>query len=287
LIVIFGLVLLVGGISLTLAIKIFRMSGAIEQEYAHMQITEGIDTTLDNIINIHLYMGASHRFDRLGDVQRLHEELLGYLETYRDLHPGDQYFPQTAQELPGFAALWEQASELRTLTDRLLAAPEPERRLNLEDLDRLRGSSALAARMRRACPDGSVPGDADARGRRGMMRTIVALYVAFLVVGGAIIAVATVAVGRGIVVPVQKLAAAALKISEGRLDERVPVRSRNEIGQLSHSFNVMADRLQAHERELQAAHDELAQKVRETQALYQIGTEISLSTSWIGSCDPW
>jgi nitrate/nitrite-specific signal transduction histidine kinase len=276
LIVLFALVLLVGGISLTLAIRIYRMSEAIEQEYAHMQITEGIDSTLDSIILIYLYMEAAHRFDRMGDVERLHGELLGYLETYRDLHPGDQYFPQKAQELPGFAALWEQAAELQTLTDRLLAAPDHERRLNPEDLDRLHGASVLAPRM-----SGELAQTDRFRvmqmlqAGEGMMRTIVALYVAFLIVGGAVIAVATVAFGRGIIVPVQKLAAAALKIAEGRLDERVPVSSRNEIGQLSHSFNVMADRLQAHERELRATHEELAQKVRETQALYQIGTEIS------------
>ncbi|HSD50383.1 MAG TPA: HAMP domain-containing protein, partial [Candidatus Methylomirabilis sp.] len=101
------------------------------------------------------------------------------------------------------------------------------------------------------------------------------LYLAFILVGGALIAVASIAFTRGIAAPLGQLAHAALKIAEGHLDERVPVRSQNEIGQLSHAFNVMADRLQARERDLRAAHEQLEQKVRETQALYRIGTEIS------------
>jgi two-component system nitrate/nitrite sensor histidine kinase NarX len=87
--------------------------------------------------------------------------------------------------------------------------------------------------------------------------------------------VASLAFTRGIATPLRSLADAALQIAEGRLDRRVPVRSVNEIGQLSHAFNIMADRLQARERDLGAARDQLEQKVRETQALYRIGTEIS------------
>ena len=68
---------------------------------------------------------------------------------------------------------------------------------------------------------------------------------------------------------------AAQGITEGRLETRVRVTSTNEIGQLSHTFNVMADRLQEHERELQRAQGALEERVRETQALYRIGTEIS------------
>jgi nitrate/nitrite-specific signal transduction histidine kinase len=64
-------------------------------------------------------------------------------------------------------------------------------------------------------------------------------------------------------------------VAEGRLDARVRVRSRNEIGQLSRAFNVMADRLQARERDLRGARDDLEQKIRQTQTLYRFGTEIS------------
>lgn len=59
------------------------------------------------------------------------------------------------------------------------------------------------------------------------------------------------------------------------MHERVPVNSVNEIGQLSHALNVMADRLQDDEQKLEAADDQLEQKIRETKALRQISSEIS------------
>ena len=51
--------------------------------------------------------------------------------------------------------------------------------------------------------------------------------------------------------------------------------SSNEVGVLSLAFNSMADRLAAHRRELEQANRALEDKVRETQALYRIGTEIA------------
>jgi signal transduction histidine kinase len=49
----------------------------------------------------------------------------------------------------------------------------------------------------------------------------------------------------------------------------------NEIGQLAVAFNSMAERLQANQGELARINRELESKVRETQALYRIGTEIA------------
>ncbi len=107
------------------------------------------------------------------------------------------------------------------------------------------------------------------------IRLIFALYVAFLVVGGALVVVASVAASRGIASPLRRLADAVQEIAEGRLETRVRVRSRNEIGLLSHTFNVMADRLQEHDGELQSRQGALEEKVREAQALYRVGMEIS------------
>ena len=91
----------------------------------------------------------------------------------------------------------------------------------------------------------------------------------------ALVAVASFVAGRGISAPLQRLADAAQGIAEGRLETRVPVRRANEIGLLALTFNVMADRLQAHESDMRCAHDALEVKVREVRALYQIGTEIA------------
>lgn len=49
-------------------------------------------------------------------------------------------------------------------------------------------------------------------------------------------------------VPVSRLAAAARRIADGRYAERVPVASRDEIGDLARSFNRMAESLEGTER---------------------------------------
>ena len=110
---------------------------------------------------------------------------------------------------------------------------------------------------------------------RVSLRAIVVLYVAFVFASGGLLVLTSIGFRRGIVAPLQKLSVAATGIADGHLDKRVPVRSQNEIGQLSHAFNVMAERLQAREKELRATHEQLEQRIHVTQALYQIGSEIA------------
>ena len=272
---IIAMVLLVGGISLALAIRIFRINEAVDRENTHIQITDQIQTTFQRIsFELH-QMHAAGWFDRKGDVEVLHQELTRHLETFRDLHRGQENFPEEQQELALFADLRESVAQLRALTDRMLAGPGRSWRLGPMDLAQLNVTSHQVAR--KADDLNTIHRLKVTRllqASQGMMRAIVALYLAFLLVGGALVAVASVVFTRGIAAPLRALADAALGIAEGHLGERVAVRSPNEIGQLSHAFNVMADRLQARERDLRAAHDQLEQKVRETQTLYRIGTEI-------------
>jgi nitrate/nitrite-specific signal transduction histidine kinase len=269
-------VLLVGGISLTLAIRIYHNNQAVDQQNAHIQVTDQIHTTFHHIVFELQQIHALGWFERKGDVQALHQELARHLETFRELHRGEEDFPEEQQELTLFADLRALAADLRALTDRMLAASRDAWRLGPMDLAQL---NLMSHQMARKSDDLNtihrVKVTRLLRTSQDMMQFIVGLYLAFILVGGALIALASVGFTRGIASPLRTLADAALGIAEGRLDERVPVRSQNEIGQLSHAFNVMADRLQGRERDLRAAHDQLEQKVRETQALYRIGTEIS------------
>jgi two-component system nitrate/nitrite sensor histidine kinase NarX len=274
--VIIATVLLVGGISLAIAVRISRINEAIDRENGHIQITDQIQTNFQRIVFELQQMHILGWFDRKDDVQTLHQDLARQLETFRDLHRGEEGFPEEQQELTLFADLREAAGELRALTDRMLVGPGRNWRLGPMDLAQLNLTSHRVAR--KADDLNTIHRVKVTRllqTSQGMMQLIVGLYLTFILVGGALIAVASLAFTRGIAIPLRTVADAALKIAEGRLEERVPVRSTNEIGQLSHAFNVMADRLQARERDLRAAHDQLEEKVRETQALYRIGTEIS------------
>ena len=106
------------------------------------------------------------------------------------------------------------------------------------------------------------------------MNIIIALYLAFLVAGSLGLAGWSWSTSRNVVSPIRNLASAALEMANGNLDRRVPVTSKDEIGQLSHSFNYMADRIRDHEEKLkglaaveereriaQELHDSLAQDV--------------------------
>ena len=77
------------------------------------------------------------------------------------------------------------------------------------------------------------------------------------------------ALDRVVLHPVGKLAAAANRLQEGRLDERVAVAGDDEIARLGQSFNRMADevqrqmaRVRAHERYLQDVLDSLPDGLR-------------------------
>jgi diguanylate cyclase (GGDEF)-like protein len=59
--------------------------------------------------------------------------------------------------------------------------------------------------------------------------------------------------GAAIVRTVRRFVVAAQAIAKGSLDERVPVKSRDEFGQLGYAFNDMADQLEAERRRLSLA----------------------------------
>jgi signal transduction histidine kinase len=84
-----------------------------------------------------------------------------------------------------------------------------------------------------------------------------------LVIVGLIIifiaAISGVVVSRKFTAPLEALSAAVRKVATGDFDVNVDIQSRDEIGQLSTSFNDMADELMARERSLKSAQLALVQ----------------------------
>ena len=106
------------------------------------------------------------------------------------------------------------------------------------------------------------------------MGLIMRLYLAFVVLGVFGLVGWNWLVTRTLVSPVRRLAAATHDVAEGDLTKRVPVTSKDEIGQLSYLFNVMAEKLRDHEEKLAGVaamrerekiahdlHDSLAQEL--------------------------
>jgi nitrate/nitrite-specific signal transduction histidine kinase len=265
-------VLVVGGTSLALAFRIHANNEAVMREHGHIRRADEIHLLFhDLVLELH-QAEASTAAERTARARRLDEDLERHVVELARLHPGEQDEDEREKE----KAL---VAELRRVGDEagaLVLRTEASGRFTERDIHWLDGASQLVprtldglaslhrTRIERRLED-----------TRDSLRVIVFLYAAFLVAGGTLLAAASAAAHRSIVVPLGKLSDAAREIAEGGLGVRVGVRSSNEIGQLCHSFNVMADGLQTRERELRAAHGELEEKVRETQALYRIGTDIS------------
>jgi signal transduction histidine kinase len=89
-----------------------------------------------------------------------------------------------------------------------------------------------------------------------------------LVLGAMLLAMAVLSVllRATVVSPVQRLRQATQKLSEGDLSYRVEVRSRDELGDLSTSFNRMAAELRANQAEIEESHATLAQRNEELAA---------------------
>jgi signal transduction histidine kinase len=89
------------------------------------------------------------------------------------------------------------------------------------------------------------------------------LYAGFAVCGALLLFLGNRFLFSSLVLPISRLAQAAVDISGGDLSQRVPVRSDDEVGQLSRSFNLMADQLEAHETQRLTFQSELERQVRE------------------------
>jgi diguanylate cyclase (GGDEF)-like protein len=88
---------------------------------------------------------------------------------------------------------------------------------------------------------------------------------------GSIVIVAAVAYlpAHGIVSSLRELARAAAGIGRGQFSARVPVRGRDELGQLGGAFNRMAEELELREREL------AAERVRVDRAVQRVGDALA------------
>ena len=78
---------------------------------------------------------------------------------------------------------------------------------------------------------------------------------------------------RIVIRPVQALSEAMNDASKGRLDRRLPVKSRDEIGTMALAFNVMAADLEASKREIEDYSRNLEIKVAERTRLLREGEE--------------
>jgi two-component system sensor histidine kinase AtoS len=108
---------------------------------------------------------------------------------------------------------------------------------------------------------------------REILRTrlaVVTLGVAAALVG----CLAALILARRIILPLEKLRAGALAVAGGDLLHRIPVRSRDEIGELATTFNQMTDDLRAQQAALRTANAELDAQLIEVSTLERYNAQV-------------
>jgi two-component system NtrC family sensor kinase len=94
----------------------------------------------------------------------------------------------------------------------------------------------------------------------------VAIFLAVTLAGMAVALIVFFMIARSVVRPIQRLSTATERIASGELAYRVPVETRDEIGQLSRSFNQMAAQLEQQRAELEREHQKLEELNLQLQA---------------------
>jgi nitrate/nitrite-specific signal transduction histidine kinase len=269
------LVLLVGGISIFLSTSISRDTKVIEAESGEMEHVNRLHIMTHHVVAVVQHAVVSGEVPP-DDVEAMLENLNREVAKYLAAELEGEDTPEKAAELAILKEIIGRTSRLGDLSRKIVGEVALARRVDLKATDHLdklwRLNHEKFERMNRIH-------EAKMRGSmqvsQAKLKRIIGIYIASALLGGLSLILGLVIFSKTIVLPVQRLASATVDVAAGDFGKRVAVTSKDEIGQLSHSFNVMAKRLEQHEGELRVVQEDLARKVRETEALYRVGMEIS------------
>ncbi|MFQ5897620.1 MAG: ATP-binding protein [Candidatus Methylomirabilia bacterium] len=272
----FVLVLVVGGISVLLAWTISSGVGEGRQRILEGEAVDRIHHSVHRFVADLQLILQGYRAAGSRPPAEVFEGLKGEIAAYEALERA-QGGDEARQELVRLAELKSLLAELEALSVEAIGAsargrpPTPAELRGLNELAHVQISwviqelHALHQKKFQLAIDRS----------QQRMLWISALYVAFALGGGLLLLLGNRFLSRALVMPITQLAQAALHIAGGDLSRRVPVRSGDEVGQLSRAFNLMAERLESHEADRLNFQAELERQVKErTQELEAITTRL-------------
>lgn len=270
------LFLSMGALSLLLARSISEIATRVNEETGHIEVTEDIESMTQRLI---------HGLDRSRGISSAQVQLLEtlqgrlgnevqafYLSHIQEAVP----FPEKSTEIKYIARLRDETALLGAAGGRILRAARRGRRPDASDLatlDRISNVAPLLSQQLNAIHRHKV--NRLIERDHWTLALLIKIYFVCFVLGAALAALGTAILFRKIAAPLRRLTEATLSFAQGDLKKRVEPESNDEIGLLSRSFNSMAASLEERDRELGGLNALLEQKVKETQALYRIGTEIS------------
>lgn len=263
-----SLVLLVGGTSLYLARSIYLTTQLVQKESERMELVDQIHYTTHHFIEALERASLQVGTVTEGVQKNFLNEIRSLLRRY-----------QTDVGEPAYASsgMWEVIRQLDKASEKIVnqlqqSPGETPRNEDLRSLAEIEGKVSGLAHWLSGAHRGKI--EQMVQHNTWKMQVIIALYGAFVLVGVLFIVGSSFFFSRTIAQPLRSLAEAAREIALGNLRKTVPVESKDEIGQLSHAFNAMVERLrededrlhslatlEERERIAQELHDTLAQEL--------------------------
>jgi len=270
------LVLVVGGITIFLSSSILSSAKVIKDVSDEIEHGNRWHTMMHHAVEVVQSAMISGKRPLFEDAESLFEKLNQAVAEYLAIEMAQESSPDQQAELEILQELLGVTSSLENYSERLVSAVARGHKVDPGTTDYFeklaRSAHELYERINQIHHAKMIRSMQDSEAK---MKRIMGIYAAFAFLGCLSLLLGRSIFSRTIVLPVQRMASATVAIADGDLGKRVAVTSKDEIGQLSHSFNVMAERLEQHEGELRVVQEDLAGKVRESEALYRIGMEIS------------
>jgi two-component system nitrate/nitrite sensor histidine kinase NarX len=258
------------GASLFLTSEILENHDTADRQNTHLLLLEEIRISVNRLLLHSAHPHSDHVILRL-DAAFLARAFEGFQGFHRG--KGGPEAHERDLEAADVADLQQLEASIHAIAGVLASARQRPGREELERIRQLGASAQETIGRLEMIHQGAVSRHLDAAGRK--MKGLLAVFGGTLVATALLSLAGTLAARRRIAYPLRRLVETTLVMAEGRLDTRVPVISEDEVGQLSHAFNVMAGQLQARERELGLAQRRLEQRVREARALCDIGTQVA------------
>ncbi len=261
----FFLVLSVGGISLYFARSIFLAAQEVKKESDRIDLVDRIHYTIHHLIED--VERAALGVSSLAETQRQSsiDQVRSQLRRYRD---------ESGMANREVAQLWDAIRDLDDVSEEILKQVDQSprkspRQENLQSLGKVAMKIQPLAHLLSASHRGKM--EKMMRESAWKMQVIVWLYGGFVAIGACLILASGVFFSRSVTQPLRSLADGAREIAQGNLNKKVAVRSKDEIGQLSHAFNIMVDRLKEKEQKLQGLatleeRERIAQELHDTLA---------------------
>ncbi|MBI3076714.1 MAG: GAF domain-containing protein [Deltaproteobacteria bacterium] len=264
-----------GGISLLIARSISDSTKAIGHQHSHVDALQTLHMLGHQLAGEALEAIASGQSTGSESIRLLITNIEQSLQNYGRLHRGEPPFPEQVEEIQRYDEILMLFAILSGTAVKILDAIHQGRTVAPQDVALVqRCSDALMEHIQRMAAIHQVKIGRLIQESERRMGLISAFYLGFLLVGILLIAMNTRLFSR-ITRQIRQLAEATLEVARGQLSRRVPVMSRDELGQLSASFNAMAARLEERQQQLATSEEALRRRAREAQALYRIGTQVS------------